>query len=100
MDGTARQGSDLCRGPACSRNASASVRTKSIGPGYFETMGNPLVAGRAITWTDIHQLTPVVVISENLAREYWEEPSKALGKRIGGMPGELVRDRRRRRQRT
>ena len=27
-------------------------------PGYFETMGNPLVAGRAITWTDIHQPTP------------------------------------------
>jgi predicted permease len=63
-------------------------RTKLIGAGYFETMGNPVVAGRAITWTDIHQLTPIVVISENLAREYWEEPTKALGKRIGGMPGE------------
>jgi predicted permease len=63
-------------------------RTKLIGAGYFETMGNPVVAGRAITWTDMHQLTPIVVISENLAREYWEEPTKALGKRIGGMPGE------------
>ena len=59
---------------------------KAIGPGYFETIGNPLVAGRAITWTDIHQPTPVVWISENLAREYWQEPSKALGKRIGGPP--------------
>ncbi len=63
-------------------------RTKLIGPGYFETMGNPVVAGRAVTWIDIHQLTPIVVISENLAREYWGEPAKALGKRIGGMPGE------------
>ena len=63
-------------------------RSKLIGPGYFETMGNPVVAGRAITWTDIHQPRPVVVISENLAREYWEEPSTALGKRIGGTPGE------------
>jgi putative ABC transport system permease protein len=61
-------------------------RGKAIGPGYIETIGNPLVAGRAITWTDIHQPTRVVWISENLAREYWEEPSKALGKRIGGAP--------------
>lgn len=60
---------------------------KAIGPGYFETIGNPLVAGRAITWSDIHQPTPVLWISENLAREYWEEPSKALGKRMGA-PGE------------
>jgi predicted permease len=63
-------------------------RIKMIGPGYFETIGNPVVAGRAIAWTDIHQPTPVVWISENLAREYWGEPSKALGKRIGGGPGE------------
>lgn len=63
-------------------------RAKAIGPGYFETIGNRLVAGRAITWTDIHRPTPVVWISENLAREYWGVPSKALGKRIGGLPGD------------
>jgi predicted permease len=63
-------------------------RIKMIGPGYFETIGNPVVAGRAIAWADLHQPTPVVWISENLAREYWEEPSRALGKRIGGGPGE------------
>jgi predicted permease len=63
-------------------------RSKLIGPGYFEAMGNPVVAGRAITWTDIHQRRPIVVISENLAREYWVEPSNALGKRIGGVPGQ------------
>jgi putative ABC transport system permease protein len=61
-------------------------RSKSIGPGYFETMGTPLVAGRAITWTDVHQSPPVMWISENLAREYWGEPSRALGKRMGA-PG-------------
>ena len=59
-------------------------RVKAIGPGYFETMGNPVVAGRAITWTDIRQRAAVAVISENLAREYWGEPSKALGKRLTG----------------
>jgi predicted permease len=75
--------------------------SKAIGPGYFETLGTPLVAGRAITWADIHQLPPVASgpslppvlwISENFAREYWEEPSKALGKRLGapGLWSEIV----------
>jgi putative ABC transport system permease protein len=57
-------------------------RVTAIGAGYFETMGNPVVAGRAITWTDIHQTTAVAIISENLAHEYWGEPAKALGKRL------------------
>ncbi len=57
-------------------------RFKSFAPGYFETMGNRLVAGRSITWTEIYQRRPVIVISETLAREYWKEPSRALGKRV------------------
>jgi predicted permease len=59
-------------------------RFKSVAPGYFETRGNPIVAGRAITWTDIHEVRPVVVVSETLAREYWRHPSDALGKRVRG----------------
>jgi predicted permease len=59
-------------------------RFKSIGPRYFETMGNRLVAGRSITWNDIHQQRPVVIISEPLAREYWGEPARAIGKRLRG----------------
>jgi predicted permease len=64
-------------------------RVKPIGPRYFETMGNPVVAGRALTWLDIHQTAAVALVSENLAREYWGEPSKALGKRITGPEGWL-----------
>jgi putative ABC transport system permease protein len=62
-------------------------RFKSIGPGYFETMGNRLVAGRPITWSDIYAERPVVIISEPLAREYWGEPAKAIGKRLRGSSG-------------
>jgi predicted permease len=61
-------------------------RFKFISPGYFRTMGNPLVAGRDLTWTDVHDFRPVVIISENLAREYWRVPSAALGKRIRESP--------------
>ena len=57
-------------------------RHKRVAPHYFDTMGNPVLVGRAITWTDIQQGRPVVVVSENLAREYWKDPVRALGKRI------------------
>ena len=57
-------------------------RFKSFGPGYFETMGNRVVAGRSVTWAEIHEERPVILISAALAREYWKEPSRALGKRV------------------
>jgi predicted permease len=63
-------------------------RFKSVAPGYFETMGNRVVAGRTITWTDIHENRSVIVISEALAREYWQDPSRALGERVRGTFGE------------
>jgi predicted permease len=45
-------------------------------------MGNPILAGRAITWADTHNRNRVVVITENLASEYWDDPSQAIGKRV------------------
>ena len=57
-------------------------RFKWISERYFETMGNPILAGRAITWTDVYRHAPVAVVTENIAREYWKEPEAALGKRI------------------
>jgi predicted permease len=61
-------------------------RHKYIGERYVETMGNRLIAGRTLTWADAHNNTPVVMISDNLAREYWGEPAKAIGKRIRRTP--------------
>ena len=57
-------------------------RFKFISPGFLKTMGNPLVAGRDFTWTDLYQARPMVLISENMARELWGDPRRALGKRI------------------
>jgi predicted permease len=55
---------------------------KYASPGFFRTAGTRLVAGREITWTEVHGLRPVVLISENLARELWGTPAAALGKRV------------------
>ena len=57
-------------------------RFKFVSPGSFATLGTRLVAGRDLTWTDTYQKIPVAVISENFAREYWHDPSNAIGKRI------------------
>jgi predicted permease len=55
---------------------------KSISPGIFQTSGTRLVAGRDFTWTDLYNRRPVAIISEKLAREQWNSPSAAIGRRI------------------
>jgi putative ABC transport system permease protein len=55
---------------------------KFVSPGLITTMGNRLIAGRDFTWTDLYEKRQVAMVSENMARELWEEPSAALGKRI------------------
>jgi len=61
-------------------------RFKFASPGLLATLGNPLIAGRDFTWTDVYNLAPVAIVTENLAREYWREPSAAIGKRIREKP--------------
>jgi len=57
-------------------------RFKWISPGFFGTLGTPLIAGRDLTWSDTYQKLPVAIVSENFAREYWHDANNALGKRI------------------
>jgi len=53
---------------------------KNISPGFLQTAGTRLVAGREMTWSEVYALRPVVMVSENLAREMWGTPSAAIGK--------------------
>lgn len=50
-------------------------------PGYFETMGIPLLRGRDFTFQDTADSQQVVIVSENAAKSFWpnEDP---IGKRI------------------
>ena len=57
-------------------------RFKFVSPGLLATLGTPLVAGRDLNWAETYEKRPVAIVSENLARELWHEPSSAVGKQI------------------
>jgi predicted permease len=59
---------------------------KYVSPGFYATAGTRIVAGRDLTWTEVYGIRPVVMISENLARELWGSPSAAIGKRLREFP--------------
>ena len=42
-----------------------------VSPGYFDTIGTPLTAGRDISDSDIVDSPQVAVVSESFARRYW-----------------------------
>jgi predicted permease len=53
-----------------------------VSPGYFHATGTRIVAGRDFTWADIYGLRPMVIVSENFARESWGSAAAAIGKRV------------------
>jgi predicted permease len=61
----------------------------NIAPGYFGTLGIPLVAGRDFDDRDTRAAPKVVIISERMARHF---PGNPVGQRIGGPDdaGEVV----------
>jgi putative ABC transport system permease protein len=64
------------------RRAPPNRQVKIISPDLFRTLGTPLVAGRDFTWTDVHDMRDVAIVSENLAHELWGSPAAALGRRV------------------
>jgi len=82
MDGSGRQGTVYAKDRAYAPGALPLRRYGFVAPGFFKTLGTPLVAGRDLTWTDIYNKVPVAIVSEKLAREYWQDTSNALGKQI------------------
>jgi predicted permease len=59
-----------------------NVEWSAVMPGYLETIGAPLIAGRGITDADRKGTTPVVVISESAAKRYFGSAQNALGRTI------------------
>ena len=63
------------------------VQINSVTPGFFRTMGIPLLSGRDVAWSDTPERPRVLVVNRALADREWpgEDP---IGKRIaiGGDP--------------
>ena len=55
---------------------------KLVSPGFLKTMGNRSWPAATSPGPTRYELRPVAMVSENLARELWGEPSAALGKRV------------------
>jgi len=67
-------------GPDVDQNA----RYNEVGPGYFGTLGIPLLAGREFTPADAGEAPPVAIINEAFARKFGLDPRQAVGKRMAG----------------
>lgn len=57
------------------------VQINSVSPGYLETIGVPLVAGRDFTSADTESSMGVVIVNEQMAQQFWPGED-ALGKRF------------------
>jgi putative ABC transport system permease protein len=55
--------------------------TRSVSPGWFETIGARFVAGRAFEESDDHEGAPAVVVDERLAGKAWPG-REAIGQRL------------------
>jgi predicted permease len=82
MDGNEWTGPVFARDRAYSSGELPLHRFRFVAPGFFKTLGTPLLAGRDLAWSDIYNKIPVAIVSEKLARDYWHNPASALGKEI------------------
>jgi len=63
------------------RNEDVTIYFNRVAPGYFDTMGIPLLRGRAIEDRDDKDATSVIVINETMARRYWKG-TDPVGRRV------------------
>src|SRR3954471_1185742 len=67
-------------------------RFEFISPGFFHTLGTPIVSGRDLAWSDFYDRRPVAIVSEHLARDEWQSPAAAIGKRVRASPDDPWRE--------
>lgn len=82
LDGDGRSGPIAVDPENRARDAEVMVEIQLVSPGFVETLGTAVLAGRSIEWNDVYDARPVVVVSENLARTLWGSADGALGRRL------------------
>jgi predicted permease len=78
--------------PLASGEVAPSVGWRFIHSNYLQTMRIPLKYGRAFTDSDIASSTPVALLNETMARQFFVEPSMAVGQTMVIMSGRTGQD--------
>jgi predicted permease len=79
----------LIDSPAAPADLRISAQQSSVGPGYFETLGIPILRGRAFSIADRAGSRPVVVVNRTLAERFWPGQNP-LGRRFTVLPSKRV----------
>jgi predicted permease len=63
-----------------------------ITPGYLDAIGIRLVAGRDISWSDVFNKEPVVIINQSAARKHWpgQNPVGREARGFDRRPGRVI----------
>jgi putative ABC transport system permease protein len=73
--------------PVLSVGQAPMIQHTVVTPGYFHTLGIPLLMGRDFTERDSKDAEKVTIVDERLAREYWPNENP-IGKRVRFGPPE------------
>ena len=57
------------------------ISDNSVSPGYFKTMGIPIVEGRGFQETDTQSAPRVAIVNQTMAREFWPDEDP-IGRRF------------------
>jgi predicted permease len=79
-------------GYAARENEDMNVECPYVSPGYFSSMGMPLVRGRELSDADRAGTQKVAVVNESFARHFFGDPQHALGHYVGSHGTEVKPD--------
>jgi putative ABC transport system permease protein len=65
------------------------INVRIATPQYFSTLGQPLLAGRVFTVSDVLTATPVAIINQTAAKQYWPNENP-VGTRIENSDGGAI----------
>lgn len=90
LDGSRRGFGELWK-PGVARTDELSIQTdwNIVSPGYFATLGIPLVAGRAFELSDVANAPRVAVVNETFARQLWPGQN-AIGQTLVNDEGQTL----------
>jgi predicted permease len=89
---TNTRGNITVAGYTAKEDEDMDVEMEVVSPGYFSTLGMPLIAGRGIGEQDGATATPVAVVNESFAKRWFGSAAQAVGHQFHGGGGPADKD--------